>query len=124
MTLSERNFAFKLEIALSFLCLMICIMASVEVIPVYASMEHETIRRSESFFRTFDGKFFGMELLAVHGCISALVLFSFFSIILIFYFFEKTQSPEILYVGLFAVSFSLEALRLIIPFSRVYEIPS
>jgi hypothetical protein len=124
MTLSNRNLAFKLEIALSFLCLLICIMASIEIIPVYASMENGAIRRSESLFQTFTGKFFGVELLAVYSCILALVLFSFFSIILIFYFFEKTKSPEILYVVFFAVSFSFEALRLLLPLSWIYNIPS
>jgi hypothetical protein len=124
MTLFNRNIAFKLEVALSFLCLLICIMAFIEIIPAHASMENGAIHRSESLFRTFTGKFFGAELLAVYSCILALVLFSFFSIILVFHFFEKTQSPEILYVVFFAASFSIEALRLILPLSWIYNIPS
>jgi hypothetical protein len=123
MTLSARNNAFKLEIALSFLCLLLCVFASTQVIPAYALMENETIRRSGGLLQAFTGKFFGTQLLAAHGCIAALVLFSFFSIILIYHFFEKTQSPEILYVAFFAASLSLETLRLVLPLSWVYEIP-
>jgi hypothetical protein len=87
-------------------------------------METEITRRSEGIFRTFIGKFLDAKLSAVHCCISAAVLYSFFSIILIYYFFEKTQSPEILFVVFFAASFSLEALRLVLPLGRIYEIPS
>ena len=124
MTLSERNLIFKLGIALSFLCLVISIIISLKVFSVYASMETEITRRSESIFRTFIEKYFEAKLLAVHGCIVVSVLYSFFSIIFIYYFFEKTQSPEILFVVFFAASFSLEALRLILPLGRVYELPS
>jgi len=124
MTLSERNLVFKLGIALSFLCLLISVIISVKVFSVYASMETEITRRSESIFQAFTEKIFEAKLLAVHGCILASVLYSFFSIIFIYYFFEKTQSPEILFVVFFVVSFSLEALRLILPLGRVYEFPS
>jgi hypothetical protein len=87
-------------------------------------MESEISNRSGGIFQLFAGKWFEPRLLAVPCCIAALVLYSFFSIMLIYYFFEKTQSPEILFVVLFAASFSLEALRLILPLGRVYEIPS
>jgi hypothetical protein len=124
MTLSARNNIFKLGIVLSFLCLLICIFASTKVISLYPSMEDEITRHSETIFQIFTGKTLDTNLLAVHCCISALVLYSFFSIILIYFFFEKTQSPEILFVAFFAASFFLEALRLLLPLSRVYEIPS
>ena len=124
MTLSARNNVFKLGIVLSFLCLLICLFASIKVVSLYPSMEGEITRRSATIFQIFTGKMLNTNLLAVHCCISALVLYSFFSIILIYYFFEKTQSPEILFVAFFAASFFLEALRLLLPLSRLYEIPS
>ncbi|MCL2762927.1 MAG: hypothetical protein FWD36_06970 [Treponema sp.] len=124
MTLSDRNLAFKLGIAFSFLCLLICVAASIKVIPVYTVMEAEITRRSESSLPAFLGQFSAVQLLAAHSCILALVLYAFCSIIFIYYFFEKTQSPEILFVAFFAVSSSLEALRLILPLQWVYEIPS
>jgi hypothetical protein len=124
MTLSARNNVFKLGLALSFLCLLLCVFASIKVIPFYPSMEDEITRANESIFRAFFNKFSGTNLLATHYCILVLVFFSFCSIIITHFSFEKTQSPEILFVVFFAASFSLEALRLIIPLGRVYEIPS
>ena len=124
MTLSARNNIFRLGIALSFLCLLICLFASVKATSVYASMEQEITRRSGGLFQILTGKLFDTNLLAVHWCVTALVLYSLLSIILIYFFFEKTQSPEILFVVFFAASFAPEALRLLLPLSRVYEIPS
>jgi hypothetical protein len=124
MTLSDRNIIFKAGMILSFLCLLICIAASIKTIPVYAQMETEITQRSEGMIQAFAGKFFDAKLLAVHSCIIILVLYSFLTIILIYYFFEKTKSPEILFVVFFAASFSIEALRLILPLGRVYDFPS
>jgi hypothetical protein len=124
MTLSNRNNIFKLGIALSFLGLLICVFASLKVMSVYAPMEQEIARRPEGLFQILAGKWFASNLLAVHWCVAGLVLYSLLSIILIYYFFEKTQSPEILFVVFFAASFAPEALRLLLPLSRVYEIPS
>jgi hypothetical protein len=87
-------------------------------------MEEEITYSTESIFRAFSEKFFGTNLLATHYGILALVFFAFFSILLSYFSFEKTQSPEILFVVLFAASFSLESLRLIIPLGRTYEVPS
>jgi hypothetical protein len=123
MTLSDRNNIFKAGIILSFLSLCICIAASLKAIPVYALMETEITHRSEGMLLAFVEKFFNAKLLAVHCGILVLVLYSFLTIIINFYFFEKTKSPEILFVVFFAASFSLEALRLIIPLGRVYDFP-
>jgi len=124
MTLSDRNIIFKAGIILSFLCFCICIAASIKAIPVYAMMEAEITQRSEGVFQAIIGKFFGARLLAVHCCIMVLVLYSLLTIVLNNYFFEKTKSPEILFVVFFAASFSLEVLRLIIPLGQVYDFPS
>ena len=124
MSLSTRNLVFKLGIVFSFLCLLLGIAASTRIIPVYALMEAATTRRPEGFLQAFIGKFTDVKLLAAHFGIMASVLYSLLSIIFIHYSFEKTQSPEIPFVAFFAVSFSLEALRLILPLKWVYEIPS
>jgi len=87
-------------------------------------MEKEITHRSVGMLQAFIGKFFSVKLLAVHCCILALVLYSFLTIILNYYFFEKTKSPEILFVIFFAASFSFETLRLILPLGRVFNFPS
>jgi len=123
MTLSARNAIFKGGIVVSSLCLALCAFASLKTIPVYALMEGEAIRRSAGIFQKIFVLFSDARLLAVHCCILALVAYSFFSIILTFYSFEKTQSPELLFVVFFAASLAPEALRLLLPLGQVYEIP-
>ena len=124
MTLSERNDVFKGGIVISLICLLICIAASIKVIPVYPSMEQEVIARSRGIFHTLAEKLFNAQFLAVNCCIMVSVLFSFLSIFLIYFSFEKTQSPEILFIAFFAASFAPETLRLIIPLGHIYDIPS
>jgi hypothetical protein len=124
MTLPARNTVFKGEMIFSFLCLLVCIAASVRVIPVYPSLETEIALRSRGIFHAFFENSLTANLLAAHCCIAVSVLYSFLTVILIYFFFEKTQSPEILFVAFFAASFSPETLRLILPLGRVYEIPS
>ena len=115
---------FKTIMVITFLSLLVCIAASILIIPLYEKMGPEITHYSNSFLRTFTGNFIGSNLLAAHICIIALVLFSFLSIIFIYYFFEKTQSGEILFVYFFSASFTFEILRLILPIVQVYEIPS
>jgi len=124
MTMSARNLLFKSGMILSVLCLVMCIVASIKTIPVYTLMELEITRRSGGFFQTLVGKHFETRLLAVHFGIVAAAAYSLLSIILTYYFFEKTQSPEILFVAFFTASFSLESLRLVLPLGQVYAIPS
>ncbi|MDR0388242.1 MAG: hypothetical protein LBH57_09435 [Treponema sp.] len=52
------------------------------------------------------------------------VVYSLITMILIYYFFEKTQAPEILFIAFFTLSFAFESARLIIPFCSARELPS
>ena len=122
MTLSTRNNIYRAEIIFSFLCLVLCVIACAKLLPAYARME--TARRSGGLFQILIGNIFSANFLAVHFGIVALVLYSFLSIIFTYYFFEKTQSPEILFVMFFTVSFSAEVLRLVLPLGQMYEISS
>jgi hypothetical protein len=124
MTLSVRNIVFKGGIILSLFFLLLCIAASVKVLPVYPTMEQDIGLRSSGLFHVLVEKTLNAKLLAVHCCIAVSVLYSFLTIILIYFSFEKTQSPEILFVAFFAAAFAPETLRLIIPLGRVYDIPS
>jgi len=124
MTLANRNMVFKAGIALSFICLVICIAGSIKAFSAYPLMENGFTFRSGGILKPLTAKFLNAKLAAVHFCILALVLYSFLSMIFIYYFFEKTKSPEIFFVGLFQLSFSLEAFRLILPLMYVYDIPS
>jgi len=124
MTLSNRNAVFKAGIILSSLCLLIGIVASVETVPFYAYMEAEITLRPEGFFYSLVGRHFEVRLLAVHFIVLFLTMYSLLSIAFIYFFFEKTQSPEILFVAFFTASFIPEILRLVLPLGQIYEIPS
>jgi len=124
MTLSNRNTVFKAGIAFSALCLVMAIAALPVTTPAYAYMEGEIPVRSDGLFQAFLGRPFEPSLLAVHFTVLSLALYSLLSIALIYFFFEKTQSPEILFIAFFAASFSPEVLRLILPLGRLHEIPS
>jgi hypothetical protein len=87
-------------------------------------MEQEIALRSRGVFHEIAEKPLDVKLLAVHCCIAVSVLYSFFTLIFIYFYFEKTQSPEILFVAFFAASFAPESLRLILPLGRVFDIPS
>ena len=124
MTLSGRNTFFKAGIAITAISTFLVIIASIEVIPAYSSIDTEDLPRPHFFFHALAGKYPGFNFYAVHAALSAAVLYSLVSIILIYYFFEKTQSPEILYIAFFSISLSFEAARLILPLHFIHNIPS
>ncbi|MDR2476615.1 MAG: hypothetical protein LBD18_02375 [Treponema sp.] len=124
MTLSSRNIFFKTGIIFTSLCFLVFLAASITVLPVYPAMEMEIARRSGGFFQALTGHIFNANLYAVHVSMAVSVLYAFLTMILIYYFFEKTQSPEILFIAFFTVSFSFEEIRLILPLGRMYDIPS
>ena len=123
MTLSDRNVFFKVGIVLSALCTLGVLAASFEILPAYSLIE-ENARRPTAFFQVFVSRFLFVNYYAVHASLAMAVLFSLVTIILIHYFFEKTQVSELLYIAFFAVSLSFEAVRIIIPLHIIYDIPS
>jgi len=123
MTSSGRNTLFKAGIAVAAICTFLVIIASFQVIPAYALIDTEDFLRPSGFFHTFSGNYLGTNFYAVHAALAAAVIYSLVSTIMIYYFFEKTQSPEILYIAFFSISFSFEAARLILPLHFIHNIP-
>jgi hypothetical protein len=52
------------------------------------------------------------------------VVYALVTTILIYYFFEKTQSPEILFFAFFVLSFAFEGARTMIPLKQAYDLPA
>nr|AGS52640.1 hypothetical protein [uncultured bacterium contig00043] len=123
MSLSGRNALFRVGIAFCALSALIVLAASFLIIPDYPAIQ-EDIRRPGDFFLFFLGSLFSSNYLAVHIAIIMTVLFSLLGIILILSYFEQTSAHEILYIAFFTISFSFETIRLIIPLSLIYDIPS
>jgi hypothetical protein len=123
MTLTGRNVFFKTGIAFCAASTLFVLAASFAVMPVYPLIE-ENARRPTEIFQVFVSRFQSVNYFAVHTALVLAVLYSLAGIIMIYYFFEQTQAPEILYISFFTVSFSFEAFRLILPLHLLHDIPS
>jgi len=123
MTLSERNLFFKTGIVFCAIIVLLTLAASFLTAPVYSTME-ENSRRSTDFFQFFINRFIKSDYYAVHASLAAAVLFSFIGMLLIHFSFERTSAPEILYIAFFTISFSFEAIRLILPLYLIFNFPS
>ncbi|MDR2257823.1 MAG: hypothetical protein LBE14_01600 [Treponema sp.] len=122
MTLWERNTAFKGGIILAAVCMLFISIAVFVILPVYPGQAQETVRRSAGLIQSFFGRFFEPNSFVPLVSIAGAGLYSLITLVLIYYFFEKTQCPEILFFAFFALSFAFEAVRLLIPLKAVYII--
>jgi hypothetical protein len=123
MTLSERNTFFKAGIAVCAVLTLLIIAASLLILPVYPDME-ENSRRPANFYQFLTGWLFASDYIAVHIDMIMAVVFSLVTMVLIYAFFERTATPEILYISFFVFSLSFEFIRLILPMRLVYDYPS
>ncbi|MCL2175074.1 MAG: hypothetical protein FWB73_03410 [Treponema sp.] len=123
MTLSERNIFFKIGIFCCIAVILLITAASFLTVPVYPEIE-ENPQRPDYYFQFITGIFLGNSYYAVHTALILSAVFSLVGMILIHVYFERTPTPEILYIAFFAVSLSFEALRLFLPLNFVYNFPS
>jgi hypothetical protein len=88
--------------------------------PVYPAIIEEAVQRPGGLITGI------LEPSAYGAFVSILisVVYAFAAGICIYRFFEKTQSPEILYIAFFVMSFAFEACRVMIPFIKVNEFPA
>jgi hypothetical protein len=119
MTLSDINIIFKAGIVLASVCMLFFMVVFFVVFPSYPSPAKEAARRPVGFIQSFIGHFLEPSPYAPFAAIAGAGLYSLITLILIYYFFEKTQSPEIFFFTLFVLSFSFETLRLLIPLKTV-----
>ncbi|GHV76354.1 hypothetical protein AGMMS49942_11750 [Spirochaetia bacterium] len=122
MTISVRNIYFRVGISLSVLTLVTALSLSFIVFSVYPQVGAAAIQ-SADLFQSLISRTFASPYISFVTMLSS-VLYAFITMILIYYFFEKTQSPEILFFALFAASFAFEALRVMVPLAAVDNLPS
>jgi hypothetical protein len=120
MTLLERNTFFKMGIILCSICTLFIIVSSFFIIPLYSQIMAEYTHRPGNIFQLITGFFMGNNNYAVYFSLAAAVIYSLISIIVIHFFFERTSSPEILYIAIFTVSFAAEAVRFILPLQYIF----
>jgi hypothetical protein len=121
MTLSERNTFFKIGIIFCSICALFVVAASFLIIPIFSELMEGNTRRPGNVFQFLTGFFLGSDNYAVYSSLAASVLFSLVSIIFIHVYFERTSSPEILYIAIFTISFALEVVRLILPLQHIFN---
>ena len=80
--------------------------------------------RPSVFIQPLIQKYFEPSAYVPFWTILAAALYSLISVIVIFYFFEKTQAPEVLFLSFFALSFSFEFARVLIPIVEMLSLPS
>jgi hypothetical protein len=115
MTLSSRNTVFKTGIAFSLVILIVLLAASSTALPFYPELQQDAAFRPLEFFTPAP--------LVPYLTMIAAVLYALVTLAFIFYYFEKTQSPEILFVAFFALSFAFEAARIMPPLRTALELP-
>jgi len=123
MTLSERNSFFKTGIFFCALVILLVSAASFFTIPVYSEIE-ENDMRPDYLFGVISGLILANNYFAVHAALILAALYSFIGLMLIYSFFERTPTPEILYIAIFTISLSFESLRLFLPLHWVFNFPS
>jgi hypothetical protein len=122
MTLAARNNYFRIGIALSFLSLALTLGLSFITFPVYPEVGATAIRTT-GMFQFLVSRFFQPQAYVPLATMAVSVLYAFIAMVLIYYFFEKTQSPEILFFALFVSAFAFEGLRVMVPLKEVYDLP-
>jgi hypothetical protein len=123
MTLSERNILFRAGIITAAACVLLICTAAFAILPVLPSAAEEVTQRSPGIIQSLIGRFLAPNPYVPFASIAGAGIYALVTIVLVSYFFEKTQAPEILFVALFAVSFSFEVIRMMAPLKQLFIIP-
>ena len=124
MTLSARNNFLKGEIILAALCLCLVAAGGFITFPAYPEAATSAALRSRGIIQALIKDTVSPSAYVPFFTILGAVAYSFISIIFINHFFEKTQSPEIVFFSLFAISLSFEFVRVLIPLKRIFPFPA
>jgi len=123
MTLSTRNIFFRGGIFIAALSLILVAAGGYFAFPAFPGIAASTALRPGGIIQKLVSGFAEPSSYVPLWTMLSAVVYSFISIILIYHFFEKTQSPEILFIGFFVISLAFEFARLIIPFKAVFPLP-
>jgi hypothetical protein len=120
MTLSGRNIIFRIEILLAAAVFVFIALMAFRAVPACPGIAGEASRRIPGLFQYF----LEADPYAPFASLAGAAAYALVSLVLIYYFFEKTQAPEILFVTLFALSFSAEGMRIVTLLQGTQVIPA
>jgi hypothetical protein len=124
MTLYDRNVFFRVEIIIAGVFFVLAGILALQVLPACPGVMAEAVRRAPGVFQALAGRLLDPNPFVPFVSLALAALFSLAALILIYFFFEKTQAPEILFITLFVLSLSFEVMRLITLLQKVWVIPS
>ena len=123
MTLSSRNRLLLVGIAASVPVLAGLAFAMPEAIASALSTLSGAERRTEGLATLWASFFARPSAAAILASIPLSVVFASVSVALLYYSFEKTQAPEILFFAAFCFSLTVEAFRIAVPLSVARDWP-
>jgi len=124
MTLSLRNNFFKGGIVLASLSLGLVVFAGYLAYPAFPGAASSAAMRSQGILQSLIERYAEASVYIPFWAMFCAVLYSLVSIIMILYYFEKTQSPEILFIGFFVLSLAFEFTRIVVPFRLIFTFPA
>jgi len=124
MTLSARNHLFRGGIIFAALSLCLAAAGGYYAFPAFPETAGTAGLRSQGILQGITANLAEPSAYIPFWTILGLVAYSLISIILIYYFFENTQSPEILFFALFLISLSFEFVRILLPLRRIIPFPA
>jgi hypothetical protein len=124
MTLAFRNRFFLAGIILASVSLIIIIAVSFVIIPVYPQIMEGIARRSAGFLQSIVAKLLKPASYIPFFTMLCAVIYALLTMAIVYFFFEKTQCPEIFFIALFIISFIFEAIRIILPLKFIYNLPT
>lgn len=120
MTLSRHIQILKIGIGIAAIFLVGVCLFSWKIIPTFPELLKNAQNRSE--FSYIAGLFPQPSPYAAFVTVAASLVYALSALIMIFYFFEKTQSVEVHFFIFFIFSFMFEILRLTLPFQNAFKI--
>ena len=124
MTLSARNDFFRGGIILAALSLCLIAVGGYVASSAYAQAAASAAMRPGGILQALlENRAYPSAYVPFFTMLAA-VVYSLISIVLIYYFFEKTQSTEILFFSFFVISLSFEFIRLLVPLKTEFYFPA
>ena len=124
MTLTVRNNFLKGGIILAAFSLIFAGIGGYYIFSAFPEASAAAALRTQGFVQGIVQNFMESSAYVPFWTILAATAYSLGSIIVLYYFFEKTQAPEILFFSFFAISMSFEFARITIPLTGVLSFPS
>ncbi len=112
-----------MEIVFSILSFLILLVLAVIIFPVFSDTAASASRRTINSIQPLINLLFGPQPYAAFVSVILSCIYALIVLILIYFYFEKTQCQEILFFTFFVLSFCFESFRFAVPLNAGLELP-